>query len=141
MDEGERRVGREERQFLTRVTMMDTEVEEREFLTRPGEVKSAVDNVSLFFYACIGISSLLSFMLGFSIGFSSPTTVARYAGSGGDADAAACVFHNGTLNQANSHMVRHSEKSAHCTRCIQKLSSYDFENVYSSTVTYAFPTI
>ena len=97
MDEGERRVGREE----------------RDFLTRPGEVKSAVDNVSLFFYACIGISSLPSFMLGFSIGFSSPTTVARYAGSGGDADAAACVFHNGTLNQANSHMVRHSEKSAY----------------------------
>jgi hypothetical protein len=52
--------------------------EERESLVRPGELKGLQDTVSLFFFVCIGISSLSSFMCGFSLGFSSPTLVAFY---------------------------------------------------------------
>jgi len=52
--------------------------EELERLTRPGETKIAPDNVCAFFYVCICISSISSFMCGFSLGFSSPTTVASY---------------------------------------------------------------
>ena len=140
--------------------MVDSDMEdrasERESLVRPhqGELKRGRERVSLFFYVCIGISSLSSFMCGFSLGFSSPTLVAFYKvgfgvgpllavkrnepgahsnplvhapdrlgplpflqtargdssvciaqGTGGASDAAACVFRNGTLNEANSHML------------------------------------
>jgi SP family sugar porter-like MFS transporter len=80
------------------------EREELEILTRPGELKRAADladNVSLFFWVCIMISSLSSFICGFSLGFSSPTTVAAYQSN----DGAACVFLNGTRNEKNSHML------------------------------------
>jgi hypothetical protein len=75
------------------------ERDERESLMRPGEMnqKSAAvllpDTASAFFYVCIAISSLPSFMCGFSVGFSSPTTVASYTGSGGATDSSACVFY------------------------------------------------
>jgi hypothetical protein len=52
--------------------------EERESLVRPGHITPVPEAVSCFFYICIGISSLASFMCGFSLGFSSPTLVAFY---------------------------------------------------------------
>ena len=57
---------------------MEDRASERESLVRPGELKRARERVSFFFYMCIGISSLSSFMCGFSLGFSSPTLVAFY---------------------------------------------------------------
>lgn len=63
---------------LTIRNMQGPTAEERESLVRPGEMKGLQDTVSLFFYVCIGISSLSSFMCGFSLGFSSPTLVAFY---------------------------------------------------------------
>ena len=57
---------------------MEERDSERESLVRPGQLKRVRERVSFFFYVCIGISSLSSFMCGFSLGFSSPTLVAFY---------------------------------------------------------------
>ena len=87
--------------------------DETESLIRPGEFvrkqgtgSPLHDRASLYFFACIFISSLPSFMLGFSVGFSSPTTAAVFNASGsGASDATACVFHNGTWNAANADKI------------------------------------
>ena len=87
--------------------------DETESLMRPGEFvrKQGTgaplhDRASLYFFACIFISCLPSFMLGFSVGFSSPTTAAVFNASGsGASDATACVFHNGTWNAANADKI------------------------------------